>query len=195
MIGRQLLGPEPRTAHVKWVERGRTGDGRLALVDVSLDEQQLSGGRLIAARFERCSFDAAVIEMTDFDEVEMRDCRGAKTSLSRDRMYDSVWAGCTFSESRFWRARFVRARIEKSSFVGSMFEDAAFPDARISDTSFAGANLSFVTFDRAHLINCDLRGANLTSATLVKTRFDNCDLRGAVLPDLSSAILENCQRD
>jgi uncharacterized protein YjbI with pentapeptide repeats len=195
MSWRDVFGVPPRTAHDKWIERGRTGEGRVVAVDKNLDEARASGARLVAARFERCSFDRAVIEMSDFDEVEMISCRGANGSFVRNRMYSAHFADCTFADMQFWRLRLVGGRMERSTFTRCMFEEGFVIESQLTDTKFTGSNMRLVGFDRARVVRCDLREVDLTGATAVGAHFEDCDLRGAIGAALEGATFANCQRD
>jgi uncharacterized protein YjbI with pentapeptide repeats len=164
-----LPRPAPKTlfngatldAHAAWLKRGKTGDGRMVLDDVSVGGMALGGLVAASSRLIKVSFNNATVGFGHFEDAELVECTAIEASLSR--------------------TIFERASLERCTFERTALMISHFNDARIAGGSFRSMNCDRGEWKRVTIKDCDLRDAVFGDAILDGSRFEDCDLRGADL--------------
>lgn len=190
-------------AHLQWVRRGRTGEGRLDVANVKLagvkiGAKDLSGARIQGAVLERCdaSFSTlagAELEKVSFVQAHLGNCRFDEARVQDCDFLGANLALAKFSGATFCGGRFERAFLDRSTFRG----------ARLNGVNFREAEFGNALLDDAVFMRCDLRGAKLSLNTArvlgtnVRTRFEGCNLRATTWQgrDLASVLFVDCERD
>lgn len=203
---RGIIGLELK-AHQAWYERGRTGEGRMVLVDENLQGANVAGLRGVS--FTRCDLSGAELGRRLLDDSEFVECTFLDASLNYSSWERVTLTGCIFIDSYLCLADFSDANIDKSNwtkahlertiwrrahvasslFVGAYLNGAICIQTRFEGCNFNGADLSIAANDvggnvasceDAHFIDCDFRGSNLSGLRLNNTRFERCKFHGIV---------------
>lgn len=134
---------------------------------LGFDGCELSGAKLGAklehARFDGCKAKGAVLTGAELVGTSFNDCDLQEIDASRAR-----GDGAVFYKSRLSRARFERAELKASHFLGVDAADASFARAYLPGARFDRAILRDASFERASLLRADLRKASLTRTTFKK---------------------------
>ncbi len=69
-------------AHLDWVQRGRTGDGRFDVAGVSARHGRFDGMKAAGGRFERVDFRDGNFNLSDWSETEIIRCNLNATSIN-----------------------------------------------------------------------------------------------------------------
>lgn len=204
--------PEPRgemnrhtvEAHMAWLRRGRTGDGRLdvanlQLVGVKVGAQDLSWARLDGVVLDRADLGFSTLahaELTDVRLVQANlgsvsfaaarlvrcDLLGANVALGK--LEDVVIGGGRWERTYLDRCLFRRARVDGTSFREADFGNASLDGAVFTDCDFRGASFSLRTKDllgtttRTRFEHCDLRDTKWAGRDLERTVFVDCRMTG-----------------
>ena len=190
----RFLGAEQRNAHFDWINRGRSGPGRIVVEGADLSGARFGGERLSGARLVGCRLDQMAIDRTQLHECEILDCAAHGGALY----------GCEIFDGRMERCRFVDCNLSLSNFNNQPVIDCDFTESGFERSTFVRCTVERVLFHRALLrdtylaessfVDCDLQGADLTLGTqtqlaiIRKTRFLRCDFRDA---DFEARVLDD----
>jgi uncharacterized protein YjbI with pentapeptide repeats len=187
--------------HEQWIRRGRTGEGRLDIANVSMKGIRVGAVDMSGARLEGVIFDNADISFAKFDGAELTDVK----------MIDANAADCSFDKAHLMNCDLLHAcvaiaRFEDAMIVGCRFDIAqldrcSFRRAQVGGTSFRKADIRNSALDRAIFTDCDLRGAcfSLRTKDLLgtthQTLFERCDLRDTMWDEreLDNASFIDCK--
>jgi hypothetical protein len=116
--------------HEAWLDRGRTGPGRLEASETNTNSLSFGLRRLDGARFVRVELG---YEMTTaaFVETEFVECEGE---------------GVRFDHSDLTRARFERCRLARAQFFFTNLGDATFVGCDLRDITFFHTNVTGTRF-------------------------------------------------
>lgn len=186
-------------AHEQWYERGKTGEGRIALEGLNLRGGTVASD-LCGARLARCDLSRFSRRAGSWEEIELVEC-----VLNRALLRSS-----TLDRARCERCYFLRCDLRLSHFYGATLIDCDFSSALIGHVSWTGAEVMRCRFRGAHLENnrlsggtftaCDFRDADLSwteGPTLGRAdgaRFIGCDFRNARMDRLRlrDTVFERC---
>ncbi len=117
-------------------------------------------------------------DMTNFkltgSQVEFGDLRFAK-------MNGAKIDACHFQQTFFSGANLLSAKLNKSSFVGSYFENANLGLVFAESADFSGIKASGIRFDGANLEKAKFIGADLWGASFVGANLSGADFTNAVV--------------
>lgn len=194
------LNRETRNAHLAWLSRRKSGDGRMILRNQKLYDAQLPNleGMLMENVF-------AVL------------LRGKYAHLEGVELLDTRWSECDLAMTRLDGARIERSTffeciLALSSFIGCQAKDVAFEDCDLDRADWTAAGCEELTFkdcvlqnmrlDQACFSRSSFRKQALTGtqdfahlATTRGARFEDCDLRETdwLGRDLSGATFVRCK--
>ncbi len=190
-------------AHRAWVERGRTGDGRLVLRDAALGDTRHGPRTLVAASFERCRFDRSEVSSGTLDESSFVECSMVRINLSSAKLHRARFVDCRLAEATLSLAELRDAVIERGDWHGMAAGRSSWHRARVTGVDLRETRLRDAVLDDAVFTGCDLRGVDLrrdnevlrTLGTARRTRFLDCDLRGALVAGwrLDGTLFERCR--
>jgi len=146
-------------AHLQWVRRGRTGDGRLDIAHVDVSGVKVGAKDMSGARFDGVVFDRADASFSTFERAELTDVKMVQANLG----------SCSF----------VGARLVRCDLLGANLALGKLDDAVIGGGRFDRAYLDRCLFRRATLDGVSLRDADFGNSALDGAVFKDCDLRGA----------------
>jgi len=187
---RGWLNSRSLKAHMQWVDRGHTGDGRLVVVGKDLHGmgplRDLRG-----ARFVRCDMTGANLTRTMCDDIELAGCVLTGAELGEADFPGATIEDCRADGCNMRLANFNDARIHLGNWQRIEGEHSRWQNATVLGVDFRGAHLRNPTLDGAELSRCDFRGAELRRGdtsfdlgTAYDTVFRSCDFRGADLAGL-----------
>lgn len=199
--GIQYLERPHLVAHEAWVQRGKTGPGRLVLVDAEHERMKIGRGvELSGARLDRVNFTEAYLEDATLADAELDSVRLDRgylygSLLHRARLIDGSLDGADlklvqFNDARIEGTRFDRSNLDRSIWAGAIVTAASFTAAR-----FGNANLDGATFTRCDLSGADLSGPEPQRPPPTRARFEDCDLRNTRWQgrDLAGASFIRCK--
>jgi uncharacterized protein YjbI with pentapeptide repeats len=188
-------------AHLQWVKRGRTGDGRLDIAHVDVTGVKIGAKDLSGARLDGVILDRADASFSTFERAELVDVSAAQTNLG----------SCSFVDARLVRCDLIGAnlalgKLDDAVLGGGRF-DRAYLDrclwrrTRADGASFRDADFGNAALDEAMFVDCDLRGASFSLrtkgvlGTTTRTRFERCDLRDTQWAgrDLDGTVFVDCK--
>jgi uncharacterized protein YjbI with pentapeptide repeats len=188
-------------AHIKWVRRGKMGEGRLDVVGFDgrarrLDSFDMSGARLEAVRLLRAS-----LELTHLREAELVEIDFTQAQLGSIKLGGAVLRGCRFDGANLAIAELDRTHVTSCSFARVMMDRSTWRDALVEDSNLRHVQFGDTLLDGARFQRCDLRSVVLTPihprivATSRGTVFEHCDFRGADFTgrDLAGAVFLACK--
>lgn len=160
-------------AHREWLDRARSGSGRLEINGLVAQLYRLVGSNLTAAGLGNVDFRFADLRRSDWSEAHI----------------DSCW----LDESRVQGSSFERSTISLSGFGGAQAGGCRFVEATLDGTDFSEADLRDSDWSRAVANDCEFTDANLDNARMFGARFIDCVFFGAsVRGSLSGATFEKC---
>lgn len=199
---KQLIGKPQQRQHRAWLDRGRTGEGRIDLANEVLDDFKLSGKNWTAARFVRCRFADCRLDASDLIDAELEDCSAQHAEFISCHFDKARINRCSFAGIWFNLSDFVRARIGDCDLSGSLFSRVFFQFAKVERTRFVGADILNARLDDAEFTACDFSKADLSDpdpflklCTTRRTRFIDCDFRDSRWEGrlLSETVFERCR--
>jgi hypothetical protein len=116
--------------HEAWLDRGRTGPGRLEATDTNTYSLSFALRRLDAARFVRVKL-GFELTLASLVEAELVECEGE---------------GARFDHSVLTKARFERCRLAGARFFGTNLGDATFVGCDVRDISLHHTDLTGTRF-------------------------------------------------
>ena len=203
-----VFGQDAYRAHRAWLERGRTGPGRMVLTRGDLSGERIGAKIFDGARFVACNLDRADVSSSSFIEAELIDCRGWQANFVMCHLERALLESCDFTRSRFglaelegadirggyWEAASLdRCHLRGARVRGARFQHAGLHDARLDEAEFTGCDFRCAVFDwrltdlkrvcttrNARFIDCDFRGASFAGRRLDGTVFERCRFHGVV---------------
>ena len=187
--------------HRAWLERGRTGEGRLVLEHGDLRHARRMSGNVSYALFRDVALYRVALIAMDLSNAEFSDCSWEESSLLMCLLHDVRFDGCRFAGGSVAITTGRGLRVTRCAFVGVEAESVEWQDAVIEDCSFVDVNFAGSVFSGVTFARCDLRGAKFSHqhpqhrpTRLAGARFEGCDLRGAAVPDDAGGTFVGCQR-
>lgn len=195
------LDSAAQRAHWGWVQRGRTGEGRLDVVGVSARHGRFDGVKAVGGRFERVDFRDSNFNLSDWSETELVRCNFNATSINATRFVASRVLDSTFDGAGGATVDFGRAGISGSSFRGAALDGGSFSGATVTSTTFEDVIFGNALWDRARFERCNFQRASLEPSrklppsTMRGTVFEQCDFRDADFSgtDLRGATFDGCR--
>ena len=190
-------------AHLQWVRRGHTGDGRLDIANVNVAGVNVGARVMSGALLEGVIFDRADVRFSSFDRAKLTGVSLAQTNLDSCSFIAARLVRCDFLGAIFRLGKLEDAVIEGGRFDRAYLNRCLWGRVRVQDASFCDADLANSDLDDAVFIDCDLRGANLSLrkdskgilGTTTRTRFERCDLRDTTWAerDIDGADFVDCR--
>ena len=178
-----------RTAHRHWFETGRTGPGRIDIEGKNLTRAAADGAYLQGARFFKCDLSESDISSGNLRDAEIFECVWDDALLSGARFDRAIIEDSCFVGAYLGLSNFSETKIRGGNWSQSDLHRSAWIDAWVENVCFQKANFQGIRRLRGtHFIGCDFREANLLLAIPQDTVFERCDFRGAYLDEL---ILKN----
>jgi len=183
------FGSESLAAHKQWLQRGRTGEGRMVLEDEQLGDLRIGDVKLAGARLVRVRLDRVVADFADLRGAELVDCSAEGSNFTHAKLDDAVLEGCRFTAARMALTSLCDARIEGGVFREASADRGSWNRLTARRVDFRDTLFGDCILDGALLEDCDLRGARLGRVhelltdlcSTMNTTFRRCDLRGADL--------------
>ncbi len=196
---RGIIGLEYK-AHQAWYARGRTGEGRMVLVDENLQGAQVAS--LAGVQFTRCDLSGARVVHVDLRYAEFIDCVFEDAGLNLSQWHGAVLKGCKFPGSWIGLADFVNTNVLRCDFSTTNFERTTWQHAEVVASRFYKANVTNQRIDTSTFRQCDFREASinrtdfkLDMAWARNSHFTDCDFRGANITGLrlNNTTFEHCK--
>jgi uncharacterized protein YjbI with pentapeptide repeats len=190
------------SAHAAWLERGRTGDGRLVLSRAKLTGAPARAAKIPAARFESCKLSKIDLSVSTLSEAELIDCLCDKASFRRAYLDGALLERCVLFDADLRLADLPRSKIVLCDLGLANLDRADLDGAQVEDSSFEGALIGDAKLDRAVFVDCDFRDTDLSRreprlplCSTTDTWFIRCDFRGARLDGrrLAGTVFESCR--
>lgn len=188
-------------AHADWVQRGRTGAGRLEVVGYDARGLGLGGAQFADALLERVILDRANLNSARMQGATLRDVSVREANCTSIQLHGATLVRGTFERSALALASFDGAVIDETSFRDSNLDRSAWTGARVTAASF-----ELATFGNARIQDVRFRGCTFTNADFrpmtagfdaptAGALFEDCDLRGTRWAgrDVSNATFVRCK--
>ena len=124
--------------------------------------------------FERVAFDGLTICDTAFTSKDLHGCSLSNTRIVRCRFVDTVIDLSFLDYSEFIECSFERVRIRSSVFACSYLRDCSFTESTLVQVNFNAATLCTSSFSSSDLLDCRFIGASLSD-----TDFSDCNMKGS----------------
>jgi fluoroquinolone resistance protein len=188
-------------AHLQWVRRGRTGDGRLDIANVSVKGLKVGAKDMSGAKLDGVIFDRADVSFSTFEGAELTGVTMIQTHAGNCRFNEARLVTCDLLGANVAIGKFEDAMIVGGRFERTFLDRSSFRRAKVGGASFRDAVFGNTVFDGALFTDCDLRGASFSLrtrrvlGTTDKTVFERCDLRntGWNERDLENAVFIDCK--
>jgi uncharacterized protein YjbI with pentapeptide repeats len=145
------------------------------LFEADLTGTNLAGANLVGADMTNASLYKASLVGAQLG-VTPDDATAVAANLTGSYMVQTDMTDADLRTVKFDKAhlygavKFVRARLDSASMVGTILADADFSQASMSATNFTNAILVNANFAGANLLNADMGGAYLQGANFVDTQ-------------------------
>lgn len=188
-------------AHLQWVRRGRTGEGRLDIAHVNVKGVKVGAKDLSGARLEDVIFDRGDVSFSTFEGAELNGVSLVQAHLGDCQFNKAQLLNCDLTGANVAIGKFEDAIIVGGRFDRAFLDRCSFRRANVGGVSFRDADFGNTAFDDAVFCDCDLRGASFSLrtprllGTMVKTRFERCDLRDTTWEgrDIGEAVFIDCK--
>lgn len=128
--------------------------------------------------FERVAFDGMTICDAAFTSKNLHGCSLSNTRLLRCRFVDTVIDLSFLDHSEFIECSFERVRIRSSVFACSYLRDCSFTESTLVQVNYNAASLCTTGFFSSDLLDC-----RFIAASLSDTDFSDCNLKGSDFSD------------
>ena len=200
-VSRGEVSSHTLEAHLQWVKRGRTGDGRLDVANIDLTNVNIGAKDLSDARLDGVVLNGADASFSTFERAELAAVRAVQANLG----------SCSFVLARLVRCDFLGANVALGKLDDAVVGGGRFDRAHLDRTLWSRAKVYGATFreadfgnarlDEAVFTDCDLRGASFSLrtpgllGTTTRTRFERCDLRDTLWTgrDLDGTVFVECR--
>lgn len=188
-------------AHEKWVERGKTGKGRLVLVRAQHRGLKIGRGAILSgAQIYDCDLSETYLEDAKLEGSELTLVILDEAKLYGSYFHDAIIKESTFKKADLSLAEFKNTRIEASDFFNTLLDMSEWAGATVEGTSFETATFGNANLDGAVFRNCNFKGADFNASDpdpppTTRARFEDCDLTGASWAgrDISGAVFIRCK--
>jgi uncharacterized protein YjbI with pentapeptide repeats len=179
------LSREALAAHRAWLDRGRTGAGRLELANDGVGGLPLGNLEVSYARLVRVNLTKSTVDFAKLVGAELIECTAEETNFAHSKFDEATLTDCELAGAKLVLTDFKSTRIEGGDFRRIDADRGLWIGARLLRTDFRDARFGDCVLDDAVIEWCDLRGASfarvstLDLCTTRRTTFRDCDLRGA----------------
>jgi uncharacterized protein YjbI with pentapeptide repeats len=187
--------------HKQWLDRGRTGDGRLDIAHLDQSKRKIGFADLSHGRLDHVDFTGSNLAFARFDRAELTDVIGIQANFA-----DCSFAGARLVRCDFLGANLALVRLEEAVVGGGRWDRcqldrALIRRAKLDGVSLRGAELGNAALDGAVFTDCDLRDVSFALrakdllGTTTHARFERCDLRNTQWADrlLEHATFLDCK--
>ena len=177
------LDPESLRAHMRWLQAGQKGGGRLELEYLDLSKVVVGTQQLSWAKLTGVKLIDANLRYATLDDTLLRNLDASGANFDTASLRGAFIDHGTYVRARFTLTNLDGIKIDGADMTGADFERAIWKGARIVDAKLAGVRFGNSRIDEAEFSRCDLRGASfarldrLPEPTTRGTRFEDCDLR------------------
>lgn len=159
---------------------------------VHLKESNIDNVNLRDCEFEKCRFINCSLKTLKLDFFKLIDCK-FKNCLLQGVNASDIMFPCTFSldncEVRF--VDFVGLRLQKSSFLSSIFRDCLFEETDLRKSDFTGSEFYNTEFRHCDLSHCDLSHCDFSMTDELDINHEINNLFSIKIPqDAGSKILK-----
>jgi uncharacterized protein YjbI with pentapeptide repeats len=188
-------------AHLQWVKRGRTGDGRLDIAHVDVTGQKIGAKDLSGSRLDGVILDRADASFSTFERAELVDVRGVQTNLGSCSFVGARLVRCDLLGANLALGKLDDAVLGGGRFDRTYLDRCLWRRTRADGASFRDADFGNAALDEAVFMDCDLRGASFSLrtkgvlGTTTRARFERCDLRDTQWAgrDLDGTVFVDCK--
>jgi uncharacterized protein YjbI with pentapeptide repeats len=200
-VARGELSSRTLEAHLQWVKRGRTGDGRLDIAHVDVTGVKVGAKDLSGARLDGVILDRADASFSTFERAELVDVRAVQTNLGSCSFVSARLVRCDLLGANLSLGKLDDAVIGGGRFDRTYLDRGLWRRAKADGASFRDADFGNAALDDAVFVDCDLRGASFSLrtkgilGTTARARFERCDLRDTqwVGRDLDGTVFVDCK--
>jgi Pentapeptide repeats (8 copies) len=198
---RAHLNPSTLKAHGRWLDRKRTGEGRIVLEDRDL-HGAIGRPKLTAARLVRCDLSDGNLPMIGAREAELVECVFDRTQLEMGRFENALIEACSFVGAGLLITNWDKVTAKRTSWVDAYLSRSSWQHAVVDGGLFARARFWGAHAGGARFTDCDFRGAALGLdpeaphlGDMQGAHFTRCDFRGADIAGLrvTGATFSHCK--
>jgi uncharacterized protein YjbI with pentapeptide repeats len=143
---------------------------RCHVVDSLFTSCRLPDLRLVDVLIENCDLSGAVLDAAILTRVQFSDCRLSAVDLSRGSLRDVHFIRCRLDTANLRMSDLERVSFDDVDLRGADFVGSKLPGARVFDCNLEGADFSKVSAGEARIhgsIVTDIRGANYLTGVII----------------------------
>ena len=182
-LRRASISARDRDAHRAWLERGRTGAGRLHIEQRRIVRPQLGAWRLTASRWVDCELHQGFAASVRLQEAVFEGCVWFSPNLLMACLDQATLVDTALHEARMATCTARGIKVQGSALRNAQLQKADWAEAVLRKVDFQGAKMCGIGLQRSLIEDCSFQDADLSRAALDGARFLRCDLRGATLPE------------